>query len=49
MHYKTLAKHFKTRLAQACLVTKTDFNDKLKRLYKKINSNKKNICLLKMN
>ena len=37
------------RLEQADLVTKTDFHDKLKSLNQNINSNKANICLLKMN
>ena len=37
---KLTAENFAGRLAQANLVTKTDFNDKLKNLNKKINSNK---------
>ena len=37
---KLAAENFAGRLAQANLVTKTDFNDKLKNLNKKINSNK---------
>ena len=42
------ARVFNARLAQANLVTKTDFDAKLKSLNKNINSNKKNTCLLKM-
>ena len=37
---KLTAKNFATRLKQANLLTKTDFNDKLKILDQKINSNK---------
>ena len=37
---KLTTENFKARLAQANLVTKTDFNTKLKKLNKKINSNK---------
>ena len=42
------ARVFNAKLAQANLVTKTDFDAKLQSLNKKINSNKKNICLLKI-
>ena len=38
---KLTRKSFNARLAQANLVTKTDFDDKLKSLNKRINSNKK--------
>ena len=37
---KLTAKHFSAKLKQANLVTKTDFDDKLKNLNQKINSNK---------
>ena len=37
---KLTAENFAARLAQVNLVTKTDFDDKLKNLNKKINSNK---------
>ena len=37
---KVTAENFEARLAQANLVTKIDFHDKLKNLNKKINSNK---------
>ena len=37
---KLKTKNFKARLAQANLITKRDFDDKLKKLNKKINSNK---------
>ena len=43
------ARVFNARLAQADLVTKTDFDAKLQSLNKNINSNKKSICLLKLN
>ena len=52
------AGHFQARLAQANLASqndivnfakKTDFDDKLKSLNKKVTSNKKNMYLLKMN
>ena len=39
---------FDARLKQADLVTKTDFDDKLRNLNQKIISIKKSICLLKM-
>ena len=37
---KLTAKHFSAKLKQVNLVTKTDFDDKLKNLNQKINSNK---------
>ena len=37
---KLTAKHFSAKLKQANLVTKTDFDDKLKNLNQKINLNK---------
>ena len=37
---KLTAKHFSAKLKKANLVTKTDFDDKLKNLNQKINSNK---------
>ena len=40
MFNKLSAKVFDARLKQADLVTKTDFDDKLKSLNQKINSNK---------
>ena len=40
---------FTARLAQANLVRKTDIDDKWHSLNQKINSNKKNIYLLKIN
>ena len=40
---------FATRIAQSNLVTKTDFDNKLMILNKKITSNKKNMYMLKMN
>ena len=43
------ARFFSARLAQANLITKTDFDDELKSLNQKSNSNKQNIYLLKMN
>ena len=43
------ARLFSARLAQANLITKTDFDDELKSLNQKSNSNKQNIYLLKMN
>ena len=46
---KLTAENFAARLAQGNLVTKTDFDDEMKNLNKKINSNKTNLCLLKMN
>ena len=45
---KVTTENFKARLAQANLVRKIDFDSKLKSLDKKINSNKKSVCLLKM-
>ena len=42
---KLLAEVFDARLKQADLVTKTDFDDKLKSLNQKINSNRTK-CLL---
>ena len=43
------AKSFAARLAQANLVTKTDFHSKLVSLNKKLTQIKQNMCLLKMN
>ena len=40
---------FNARLAQANLITKTDFDAKLSSLNRKITPKKQNICLLKMN
>ena len=40
---------FSARLAQANVIRKTDFDDELKSLNQKSNSNKQNIYLLKMN
>ena len=40
---------FTARLAQANLVTKTDFNTKLMNLNKKLTQTKQNTCMLKMN
>ena len=45
---KLTAENFAARLKQANLITKTDFDDKLKSLNKKINSVKQDICLLQM-
>ena len=42
-------KKFAARIAQSNLVTKTDFDNKLMILNKKITSNKKNMYMLKMN
>ena len=47
--FNTLAAVFNARLAQANLVTKTDFDAKLSSLKRKITSNKQNIYFLKMN
>ena len=47
--HKLIPENFAVRLKQANLVTKTNFDDKLKRLSQKINSNKTDICLLRMN
>ena len=44
---KLTAEHFAARLAQANLVTKTYFDDKLKNLNKKVNSNKTKHVLVK--
>ena len=46
---KLTVENFAARLAQANLVTKTDFDDKLKTLIKKLTQTKQNMCLLKMN
>ena len=43
---KLLAEVFDARLKQADLVTKTDFDDKLKSLYQKITSNKTKYLLV---
>ena len=40
---KLTAENFATRLAQANLVTKTDFDDKLKNFTKKLTQTKRNI------
>ena len=48
--YKFSAEVFDERINQANLVTKTDFDDKLKKsLNQKITQTKQNICLLKIN
>ena len=48
--FNTLAANFfNARLAQANLITKTHFDTKLSNLNRKITTNKKNICSLKMN
>ena len=48
--FKNLAtEDFDVRLKQVSSVTKTDFDDELRSLNQKINSNKKNVQLLKMN
>ena len=46
---KLTTKKFAARIAQSNLVTKTDFDNKLMILNKKITSNKKNMYMLKMN
>ena len=46
---KLTSGNFAARLAKANLVTKTNFDDKLMNLNKKINSNEKNIYQLKIN
>ena len=46
---KLAADVFNARLAQANLITKTDFDAKLSNLNRKITQNKSNIYLLKMN
>ena len=46
---KLAADVFNARLAQANLITKTDFDTKLSSLNRKITQNKQNTCLLKMN
>ena len=43
------ARDFTARLAQAHLITKTDFDDKLKVSIKKLTQTKQNTYLLKMN
>ena len=48
--FNTLAASvFNARLAQANLITKTDFDAKLSSLNRKVTANKTQICLLKMN
>ena len=50
LEFKNLAARvFTARLAQAHLITKTDFDDKLKVSIKKLTQTKQNTYLLKMN
>ena len=50
LEFNTLAARvFTARLAQAHLITKTDFDDKLKVSIKKLTQTKQNTYLLKMN
>ena len=46
---KLTTENFKARLAQANLVTKTDFDAELQDISNRITSNKSNICFLKVN
>ena len=46
---KLTVENFAARLAQVNLVTKTDFDNKLANLIKKLTQTKQNIYLLKMN
>ena len=48
-NYKLTVETFAARLAQSNLVTKTDFNNQLINLNKKVTQTNQNMCFFKMN